>query len=648
MKLPSFFYRLIGYQKPFEIISKPTNRVLVEKDLAAVVCYFNPTQSKRRKINFDKFFREYQAQYSRVPLLVIELAFGEEAFELSEVSGVWQIRTDDILWQKERLLNLGIERLLSEGYRNVAWLDADVLFTDPQWPEKAVDILDTVPLCQLFSHSVREEEMHKPYSARRGVVYDFKRAHKARLMGLSCGYAWAANASLLKTCLLYDAAIIGGGDAAIWLAAIRAPTSRAWKRQMSRIKSFQSYGPYLREHYLEWAKRFGDQVQRQVGYVDQKIIALYHGKIRNRAYTTRYLSIPEFSPQRDLVRDEVGCWSWRKAASENLQEKVRVYFFLRQDDEPLRFIRAEKTSELPDDFRPIKLCIQIPCYNEEQTLLQTLHSLPTQIEGVREIEIVVVDDGSSDRTLLVAGLGKANHVVQSKSHRGLANAFRLGIQKCLSLDADIIVNLDADNQYDSKCIAQLIRPILLGRADIVLGARTFHHIPEFSKIKVAFQRLGSFAISKICRVKIADAATGFRAFSRKSAIKINVFTKYTYTLETLIQAAQNGEKIISIPIQTNPATRPSRLFSHPLIYVLRSVGAIVRLVLLYNPLRVMTSAAMLCILGALVVFSFDLFLFYFLLLVAIILFLTGLVLDQIAVNRRLLEQTQHRLGDPHD
>ncbi len=302
----------------------------------------------------------------------------------------------------------------------------------------------------------------------------------------------------------------------------------------------------------------------------------------------------------------------------------------------------------------MKLCIQIPCLNEEQTLLETLKAIPQTIEGVRQIEVIVIDDGSDDQTYQIARDAGVKHVVKIKLNRGLANAFKVGIKKSLSLGADVIVNLDADHQYPAQQISSLIRPILEGRADIVLGARDFESIKEFSKIKVFFQRMGSWVLSQICRVRIPDAATGFRAFSRPAAARLNVFTKYTYTLETLIQAAQAGEKIISIPVATQPVKRPSRLFSHPSIYVLRSCGAIIRLVLLYNPLRVMSSLSFAVVLWAGWVYwtshlsphRVEYFVYEcFLVLLAAILFMVGLVLDQIAVNRRLLEQVLERTMD---
>ena len=656
---PSVFFRKwIGYRQPEVIESFKTNRKLEPFDLAVVTCYFNSNHYQSRRLNFKKFFEHYQKEFSRVPLLVIELAFSDDPFELNDIPGVWQLRTKDVLWQKERLLNLGIKKLLAEGYKNIAWVDADIIFTDRQWPEKAVDVLDSNHLCQLFSQSIREEEMNLKYSARNSVARAYEEDSTLHLMGLSCGYAWAARSELLSKISLYDRSILGGGDAAIWLGSQCYEGKRNWNKQVSKITFFQSLGKKLKENYLKWAMDFGHEVQGRVGYVDQKVIALYHGKLANRLYSTRYMGTAEFDPDLDLILESNGCWSWSTSASALIREKVRLYFHLRKEDEPLdgafsEVAQLENRYPVVGDFsaiapNPIKLCIQIPCYNEEQTLLETIRAIPKEIPGVATIEIVVIDDGSSDETGEVARFAGVKHVVKSKAHRGLAHAFKMGIQKCLSLEADIIVNLDADNQYPASFVVALIRPILQGRADIVLGARRFSDSPDFSRVKVFFQRTGSHILSKICRVPIPDAATGFRAFSRKAASKINIFTKYTYTLETLIQAAQNGEKIISIPIRTNPVTRPSRLFVHPAVYVLRSSGAIIRLVLLYSPLRTLSALAIFLFICSVFCFRYSIILGIALALAFLMTFFVGLILDQIAVNRRLLEAIQQKSRDADD
>jgi glycosyltransferase involved in cell wall biosynthesis len=652
IRVQDLFGWVIGFRKPIEYQYADPGVAFDSKSLAVVTCYFNPTRSLNRKANFDRFYEDFKGRFSRVRLQVVELAFGDEAFELTSVPDAIQVRAHSVLWQKESLLSVGINRLIADGYQNIAWVDADILFEDPYWPERAVECLKSEQLCQLFTQSERIEDSYDPFSCRFGVVEGYQRKKKFQLIGLSCGYAWAARADLLKANPLYDSAILGGGDAAIWLASMSSINPKRWLKQVEQIKFFQSLGPDLRAHYLEWASRFGQKVQGRVGRIQQRVISLYHGKVKKRRYSTRYLSIPEFNPEADLIKNSQGCWEWSSNAALTIKESVRLYFDLRDEDEPNLigdFRARQNRDQAPDtQLKPIRLCIQIPCYNEEFFLLRTLHALPKQIPGVSSIDVVVVDDGSSDQTLQVAEFSGVKHIVRSRTHRGLANAFRLGIQKCLSLGADIIVNLDADNQYESSCIEELIRPILENRADIALGARSFHSIPEFSKLKVWFQRFGSYAISKICRVKIPDAATGFRAFSRKSAMKINIFTKYTYTLETLIQAAQNGDKIVSVRIKTNPAVRPSRLFRHPSIYVLRSAGAVIRLMLLYNPLRVMGFTGLSVLAIGLPLNPTSELRSLFFVLSGGFLFCVGLLLDQVGVNRRLLESIRLMEMEKHE
>ncbi len=284
------------------------------------------------------------------------------------------------------------------------------------------------------------------------------------------------------------------------------------------------------------------------------------------------------------------------------------------------------------------MCIQIPCFNEEKTLPITLQNIPTHIEGVTDLKVVVIDDGSSDGTVHVAKNFPHVSVFSMKRHRGLAKTFSWGIQQCLNMNADLIVNLDADNQYKTSCISKLIAPIIEGRADIVLGARNFSKQSKIPPIKKLFQISGSRIVSKLCRISIPDAATGFRAFSREAAKRIHVFTRYTYTMETLVQAAYYGMRIHSVPIETNDPLRPSRLIRHPIIYVVRNAGALVRLIILYNSLRVFSWIALSTffsafILGWILSVQLGFWIFAF----SMLIFLTGIVLDQISVNRRLLE-----------
>jgi len=206
-----------------------------------------------------------------------------------------------------------------------------------------------------------------------------------------------------------------------------------------------------------------------------------------------------------------------------------------------------------------KLIIQLPCFNEEGTLAIALQALPRQLAGVECVEWLIVNDGSSDRTVEVARANGVDHIVDLGTHQGLARGFLAGLDAGLRAGADIIVNTDADNQYDASDIPKLIEPILRGEADVVVGARPIAEIEHFSPLKKALQKLGSWAVRVASGTDVADAPSGFRAFSRRAAMQINVFSQYTYTLETIIQAGQKNIAIISVPIRTNGDLRPSRL-----------------------------------------------------------------------------------------
>jgi glycosyltransferase involved in cell wall biosynthesis len=240
---------------------------------------------------------------------------------------------------------------------------------------------------------------------------------------------------------------------------------------------------------------------------------------------------------------------------------------------------------------PIKLIIQIPCFNEEETLPRTIADLPKQIDGVDEIGIQIIDDGSSDATTAVARrLGAI--VITLGQHRGLASAFRAGLQAALLAGADIVVNTDADNQYVGQDIQVLVRPILAGHADVVVGDRQVFTIPDFSVVKKVLQKVGSAVVGLLSGVRIPDATSGFRAYNRDAAMRTLVFSNYTYTLETLIQAGRRGLRIVSIPIRTNRSVRPSRLVSSIPSYVARSIGTLVRIFVLYRPLSFFLTLAL--------------------------------------------------------
>ena len=232
-----------------------------------------------------------------------------------------------------------------------------------------------------------------------------------------------------------------------------------------------------------------------------------------------------------------------------------------------------------------KLAIQIPCYNEAQTLANTLAELPETVSGISEIFILVVDDGSSDDTVQVALESGADYVVRHRKNRGLAQAFMTGVTTALALGADIIVNTDADNQYPGRYIADLIKPILSGEADLVIGDRKPGTNIHFSPLKRSLETFGSWVIRFLSRTDAPDAPSGFRAYSRYAALKMQVYNNYSYTLETLIQAGRERMALAHIPIDTNPTLRPSRLHKGILNFIWRQSGAIIRSYVLYQPLK---------------------------------------------------------------
>lgn len=233
----------------------------------------------------------------------------------------------------------------------------------------------------------------------------------------------------------------------------------------------------------------------------------------------------------------------------------------------------------------MKLIIQIPCYNEAQTLETALDALPKQIEGIDQIEYLIINDGSSDATADVARKWGVDYVVHFRTNRGLAKGFMAGLDACLRNGADIIVNTDADNQYEGADIEKLVRPILEGKSDIVIGARPIDAIEEFSPLKKKLQHLGSFIVRKASKTDIPDAPSGFRAYSREAAMRLNVTNEYTYTLETIVQAGRTKLAMDAVLVRTNETMRPSRLMNSMASYIKKSVFTIGHVFLMYKPLQ---------------------------------------------------------------
>lgn len=306
----------------------------------------------------------------------------------------------------------------------------------------------------------------------------------------------------------------------------------------------------------------------------------------------------------------------------------------------------------------VKLVVQIPCHNEAETLPEVLAAIPRQVEGVDLIETLVIDDGSTDGTAEVARAHGADHVVTSRKNRGLARSFRLGLDTALQLDADIIVNTDGDNQYVGADIAALVRPILEGQADIVVGDRQTASIESFSVLKRFLQRWGSSVVSRFSEVEIPDAVSGFRAYSREAALDTNVVSSFSYTIETLIQAGRKHHKVVSVPVRVNPVTRPSRLFRSIPQFMTRSVGTLLRIYNMYQPLKVyLYLGGLLILVGTAPIVRFlvyylmgqgdgklqSLLLGSVLVILGAVALMFGLLADLMNFNRQLAEMTLERL-----
>ncbi|MCC8138017.1 MAG: glycosyltransferase [Clostridiales bacterium] len=306
----------------------------------------------------------------------------------------------------------------------------------------------------------------------------------------------------------------------------------------------------------------------------------------------------------------------------------------------------------------MKLIIQIPCYNEAETLEVALNDLPRRIDGIDGIEYLIINDGSSDNTVEVAKKWGVNYVVSFKRNKGLAKGFMAGLDACLRNGADIIVNTDADDQYVGADIEKLIAPILKGEADIVIGERPIDQTEHFSPLKKKLQHFGSWVVRVASKTDIPDAPSGFRAFSREAAMHMNVINEYTYTLETIVQAGRNKMAITSVPIRTNGELRPSRLFSSMFGYIKKSILTIFRAFLMYRPLMVFSIlGAVMSAIGVGIGVRFlvyiahgaggghvqSLILASMMIVLGVLTIVVGLQADVISANRKLLEDIQYHV-----
>lgn len=306
----------------------------------------------------------------------------------------------------------------------------------------------------------------------------------------------------------------------------------------------------------------------------------------------------------------------------------------------------------------LKLIIQIPCYNEEQTLEIALNELPKHIEGIDEIEYLIINDGSIDNTVEVARNWGVDYIVNFKQNRGLAKGFMAGLDACLRNGADIIVNTDADNQYCGEDIEKLVKPIVEGKTDIVIGARPIDQTQHFSPLKKKLQHFGSWVVRKASNSDVPDAPSGFRAYSREAALRLNVTNEYTYTLETIVQAGREKIAMTSVPIRTNSELRPSRLFQSMYGYVKRSMLTIIRSFLMYKPLRFFCiGGGVFFLIGVGIGIRYLVFLMQdsstghiqslilaaVLMIIGVQTIIVGLSADLISSNRKLLEDIQYRI-----
>lgn len=306
----------------------------------------------------------------------------------------------------------------------------------------------------------------------------------------------------------------------------------------------------------------------------------------------------------------------------------------------------------------MKLIIQIACYNEDETLSETLKDLPKKLESIDKIEVLIINDGSTDRTLEVAKGHGVDHILSFKKNQGLARSFMAGLNECLKHGADIIVNTDGDNQYRADDIPKLVQPILEGKADMVVGARPISRIKHFSFTKKLMQKIGSWLVRRVSHTEVLDAPSGFRAITRNAALKLNVFNTFTYTHETIIQAGLKNMVLQNVPVRVNAVKRPSRLFKSIPLYIIRSFIAILRMMVVYRPFRFFFTIGAVFLFAGLV---FGIRYLYFLILgegtghiqsvilsgvligISFQMILVAFIADLLGVNRKLLEEIQYRL-----
>ena len=306
----------------------------------------------------------------------------------------------------------------------------------------------------------------------------------------------------------------------------------------------------------------------------------------------------------------------------------------------------------------MKLIVQIPCFNEAEQLPATLQDLPREVPGIDKVEWLIIDDGSTDATVEVARRHGVDHIVRLTNHKGLAEAFQAGLDACLKLGADVIVNTDADNQYQAAAIPELVRPVLAGQADLVIGDRNIETIAHFSRSKKRLQRLGSSVVRSVSHTTVPDVTSGFRAYNREAALQVQVVSKFTYTIETIIQAGKMLVSVDHVPVGTNPQVRASRLFSSTWSYVRRNAVAIFRIYTVYEPLRVfLVAAAVAAAIGSVIWIRF---LYYFfseggrghvqslilgatMLVIAVQLAALAVMADVLAAIRVLLQRTLERV-----